>query len=145
MAGTVVDGLDGSSSSRRALHWAHHQAELTGATLRIVWAWEFPASLGLAPGIPEGWNPEGDARAEFRSVLAATLPADGPVEVQEVFAESDARHALVEAAKGADLLVVGSRGHGAVANVFLGSVSEYCAGHAPCPVVIVRDPGDEGS
>jgi nucleotide-binding universal stress UspA family protein len=50
---------------------------------------------------------------------------------------------LTDAARGAALLVVGSRGHGAFAGMLLGSVSEYCAAHAPCPVVVVRHPDDD--
>jgi nucleotide-binding universal stress UspA family protein len=45
---------------------------------------------------------------------------------------------LLRAAEGADLLVVGSRGHGAFAGMLLGSVSQHCVHHASCPVVVVR-------
>jgi nucleotide-binding universal stress UspA family protein len=63
---------------------------------------------------------------------------DPEVEVETVAVHGSAAHSLVEAAANADLLVVGSRGHGGFAGLLLGSVSQQCAHHAPCPVVIVR-------
>ena len=63
--------------------------------------------------------------------------------VERVVTEGPAAQALVEAAEDADLLVVGSRGHGGFTGLLLGSVSQQCAHHAPCAVVIVRKPREE--
>jgi len=67
------------------------------------------------------------------------------VHVSAQVREGDAAQILIAAAAGADLLVVGSRGHGGFTEALLGSVSQHCVHHAPCPVVIVRDnKGDLG-
>jgi nucleotide-binding universal stress UspA family protein len=60
------------------------------------------------------------------------------VHVESKAVEDTAPRALLREAEGADLLVVGSRGHGGFAGLLLGSVSQQCAAHGPCPVVIVR-------
>ena len=64
---------------------------------------------------------------------------DKPVEVRPTVAEGPAAQVLLAAAAGAELLVVGSRGHGGFAGMLLGSVSQHCAHHAPCPVVVIPD------
>ena len=63
---------------------------------------------------------------------------DPEVEVRPRVVEGRAGPVLVAAAEGADLLVVGCRGHGGLAGTLLGSVGQYCAHHAACPVVIMR-------
>ena len=57
--------------------------------------------------------------------------------------EGSPARSLLDISKGADLLVLGSRGHGPFVGMLLGSVSEYCAAHATCPVVVVRHQGDD--
>jgi nucleotide-binding universal stress UspA family protein len=64
---------------------------------------------------------------------------DKPVEVRAAVAEGPAAHVLLTGAAGAELLVVGCRGHGGFAGMLLGSVSQHCAHHAPCPVVVIPD------
>lgn len=65
------------------------------------------------------------------------------VEICRILVEGDARDVLVKASRGAELLVVGSRGHGRAVGAVLGSVSSYCVHHAACPVVVVREPRTE--
>jgi nucleotide-binding universal stress UspA family protein len=83
-----------------------------------------------------------NAEAVGEKALAAVQEETADVEVQCVAAEGQAAHVLLEEAKDADLLVVGSRGHGGFAGLLLGSVSQQCAHHASCPVVVVNEPDE---
>jgi nucleotide-binding universal stress UspA family protein len=141
----IVVGVDGSPPSRRALAWAARQAQLTGAQLRVVTAWQLPRDYGF-PVVLE----DVDLAAEARGLAEATVQEVlGPHPDIPVVTEVHQGHpavVLVDAARGADLLVVGSRGHGAFTGMLLGSVSEYCVTHADCPVVVFRrgeQPGEE--
>jgi nucleotide-binding universal stress UspA family protein len=142
MSGRIVVGVDGSSSSKAALAWAVEQAGLTGSSVEAVTAWHYPVMVGGIPFAPIGVidSPDyGDFATQVLSdVIGATVDPDGPVKVSSVVREGNAAQVLLEAAKGAEMLVVGSRGHGGFAEALLGSVSQACVHHAPCPVVIVR-------
>jgi nucleotide-binding universal stress UspA family protein len=117
--------VDGSHGSRAALAWALTQARLTGAAVEAVAAWQQPAT---SPG-------EGIA-VITEKVLAETVADVAGTAAQPV----DIRmKVLLEAAAGAELLVVGSRGHGAFAGMLLGSVSKHCTQHPPCPVIVIPD------
>jgi nucleotide-binding universal stress UspA family protein len=148
----VVVGVDGSSGSRKALAFALEEARLRGATLHVVHAWRTPLALTLPEPSIAGYSPlsveDVDRLATELHEKAVGL-IEGEVEEvagddpgldvrQDVF-ESDAAEALIEAARGADLLVVGSRGHGGFKGLLLGSVGQKAASHAPCPVVVVPD------
>lgn len=61
------------------------------------------------------------------------------VEIRPRVMEGNAAEALLDASTGADLLVVGNRGHGGFAEALLGSVGQHCVHHATCPVVVIRD------
>jgi nucleotide-binding universal stress UspA family protein len=137
VAGIVV-GVDGSEASKAALRWALDEARLRGAPLRVLYAWAPPLVIGPGVALPE--TDQVDAEAEGERMLdsaIAELGAEG-VDVERAAVRGLPSRVLVEAAGGADLLVVGSRGHGGFAELLLGSVSHQCAHHAPCPVVIVR-------
>jgi nucleotide-binding universal stress UspA family protein len=142
MSGRIVVGVDGSPSSKAALAWAVEQARLTGASVEAVIAWHYPVMVGGMPFAPIGVVDSVDfgdfATKVLSDVIAATTEPDGPVKVSSVVCQGPAAQVLLDAAKGADLLVVGSRGHGAFAESLLGSVSQACAHHARCPVVIIR-------
>jgi nucleotide-binding universal stress UspA family protein len=141
--GTIVVGIDGSPQSLAALRFAAAQARARGATLHLVHAWSVPyAPIATAPfvvvgGLPELERAVGEHAAH---VLDEALEAVGvgDVPVEKEVAQGDAAHALIEAAKGAEMLVVGSRGRGGFAGLLLGSVSQACVHHAPCPVVVIR-------
>ena len=139
----IVVGVDGSDPSKRALRWAADQAKLTGAKLKVVTSWEYPPTLGWAPPYPSDFDPNEDARKALQETIDAVLGPEAAVVAQAEVTEGHPAFVLTEAARGAELLVVGSRGHGAFAGMLLGSVSEYCAAHAPCPVVVVRHPDDK--
>jgi nucleotide-binding universal stress UspA family protein len=139
--GAVVVGVDGSQASRRALRWAARQAGLTGSTLEVVTAWTFPehaAPLGVVPRVP--WPEEllAQARKALDRLLDEVLPDRDKDRVHARVVRGNAAPVLVDAARNADLLVVGTRGRGEFAELVLGSVSERCVRHAGCPVVIVR-------
>ncbi|MFI8517717.1 universal stress protein [Streptomyces sp. NPDC085481] len=141
----VVVGVDGSPSSHEALWWAARHARLIGATLEAWGAYDVPgAAGGSAPPVDAAFDAQHARQAlldEVRTVLAQT----GEVPLEEHVARGNPAKVLTEASEGADVLVVGSRGRGGFASLLLGSVSQQCALHASCPVVIVRpgtaDPG----
>jgi nucleotide-binding universal stress UspA family protein len=134
----ITVGLDGSEPSRDALRWAADQAALTGSSLRILMTWEYPQSFGWPVAYPEDFDPEQETSNALRTAVAEVLGDTPPCPVELLVEQGHPGPTLVAAARDADLLVVGSRGHGAFAGMILGSVSEYCASHAPVPVVIVR-------
>ena len=136
----IVVGVDGSAPSIRALQWAARQADWSGATLEVLTAWTFPehpAPLGLESHVP--WPDEliGQARVKLDEVIGDALPNIDPQRVIARVIRGSAVRVLLDAARDAELLVVGSRGRGAMAELLLGSVSEHCVRHAVCPVVVV--------
>jgi nucleotide-binding universal stress UspA family protein len=133
----IVVGVDGSPSSKTALQWAAREAQLTASAVEVVTAWEYPELLAPPPA---DFNPEELARRVLDSAIEEVLGARPSVEVRRVVTERHPAPALVDASKGASLLVVGNRGHGEFVGVLIGSVSLHCVAHADCPVVILRGP-----
>ncbi|MGY1633497.1 universal stress protein [Geodermatophilus sp. SYSU D01186] len=134
----IVVGVDGSPSSRQALRWAARQAELTGAELHAVTAWRLPTTYGWIPPIADhDWA--GEARAVQAHAIAETLDGTQAERVRRDVVEGHPARALVRCAAGADLLVVGSRGHGGFSGMVLGSVAQHVVTQAPCPVLVVRE------
>jgi uncharacterized protein YeaO (DUF488 family)/nucleotide-binding universal stress UspA family protein len=146
--GAVVVGVDGSSASQQALRWAAAEARLRDVPLRVVHAWTFPYSVGLID--PGGLSSASgsvpleprDLRRAANEILDAAIAGPGDdlhdLEVDRVSAEGSAAAVLVDLVSASDLLVVGSRGRGGFSSLLLGSTSQQCSHHAPCPVVIVR-------
>jgi nucleotide-binding universal stress UspA family protein len=138
----IVVGIDGSEESKRAMRWAAAEAKLRGAPLRVVHAWAFPY-IAAGPGLDPVLDTEviEDVRRVAEKLVESELAELGSeisgVDVERAVVEGAPAPALLEAAVGADLLVVGSRGRGGFAELLLGSVSQQCAHHAPCPLVIV--------
>jgi nucleotide-binding universal stress UspA family protein len=159
--GRIVVGVDGSESSQRALRWAAREASMRGAPLEVVHVYETervgPTFAYDETMDPELWQKaredvEAAARrgAERAQRLVDTLVAELVAEVGEgVTAEgvaiegARAAEVLIDRSRGAELLVVGSRGRGGFTSLLLGSVSQQCAHHAQCPVVIIRPTDDE--
>jgi nucleotide-binding universal stress UspA family protein len=136
----IVVGVDHSDGAKAALRFALEEARLRQATLRAVHAWQFLGAPGITGSLPGG---EFEALRSVAEVpLDATLQevaADAEdVQVERRVVQGAPAAVLVEESRGADLLVVGSRGLGGFAQLLLGSVSQQCAQHAECPVVIVR-------
>jgi len=138
----VVVGVDGSDASQRALDWAAAAAARRGTTLRVVNGLMLTAPA--VPYRPAVWVTDYD---RLRRETVATLHRMAsraldrlpePPTVEYAVVDQSARVALMTEAENADLLVVGSRGRGGFASLLLGSVSQYCLHHAPCPITIVR-------
>jgi nucleotide-binding universal stress UspA family protein len=136
---TIVVGVDGSPGAHDALDFALREARLRDADVRVVAAWSVPAAVyaetyGL--GGPELLSElEQGARHNAARALE-DADADG-VQTTTVVREGNPAHVLLKEAGDADLLVVGSRGLGGFRGLLLGSVSQQCAHHAPCPLVVV--------
>jgi len=137
----IVAGFDGSDPAAKALAWAVRQAELTDSSLDLVMTWEWPNSYGWAVPIPDDFDPEADVRKVLDTAVAGILAEHPGLRVEPRLINGHPAPALVEASKGADLLVVGSRGHGEFVGMLVGSVSEYCVTNAHCPVLVHRVPG----
>jgi nucleotide-binding universal stress UspA family protein len=143
-SGRIVVGVDGSAGSKTALKWAMTQARLTGATVEAVTTWQDQVMYGMT----YGWAPlplAGDSVATVMgkvlddtiTEVSAQLPQ--PVTILPRVVEGNPAQVLLAAATGADMLVVGSRGHGTFVGIVLGSVSQHCVQHAPCPVVVIPE------
>jgi len=139
--GRIVAGFDGAASSLHALSWAAHQAVLTDSTLEVVMAWEWPTSYGWAVPIPDDFDPEADTRKLLDTAIADARTEHPGLKVEGRLVNGHPAPVLAETSKGADLLVVGSRGHGEFVGMLVGSVSEYCVTNAHCPVLVHRLPG----
>lgn len=143
----IVVGVDGSPSSKAALRWAIHQAQMTGTSVDAVTAWRYPATYGQPPVI-NIYDYEDGARQILTQAINEVSAEDSEVPVRPHVVQGHPAQVLLDAADGAELLVVGSRGHGGFAEALLGSVGQHCVHHAPCPVVIIRgkgqEPGDDG-
>jgi nucleotide-binding universal stress UspA family protein len=135
----IVVGVDGSDSSVGALQWACEQAERTGAHLEAVTAWQWPVSWGTAIPLPSDFDPAGDAQTMLDQIIEPIVRRHPDVVVHARAVEGHPAEVLTEASRHAELLVVGSRGHGEFSGMLLGSVSQHCAAHAASSVVIYRD------
>jgi Universal stress protein UspA and related nucleotide-binding proteins len=134
----IIVGVDGSDSSRQALQWAVREARIREAELEVVMAWRPPFVSGYPyAGIP--FDPSEFERGARRSLdeLVDAMDVTGIPKVERKLTLGDAAVTLLDAAKDADLLVVGSRGRGGFTGLLLGSVSHHLAHHSPCPLVVV--------
>jgi len=144
----IVVGIDGSAGSEEALRWALDEARLRHASLDVVHAWSFPAvamthfgSAALPVIAPEDLQ---KAAAEVaRESIGRVVGDEASVPVVTTVERGHPTAVLLNASKGANLLVVGSRGHGGFTGMLLGSVSTHVVHHATCPVVIVKPSGGQ--
>lgn len=143
--GRIVVGVDGSEGSLHALSWAGREARRRGATLEVVVAWTYPTPVLLvpvAPDPPQVKELRKQAHDLVDHALEKTADDVAGVDVERRIVEGDTSAVLIERAKEADLLVVGSRGLGGFRGLLLGSVSQQCVQHAKTPVVVVPPPDD---
>jgi nucleotide-binding universal stress UspA family protein len=136
--GRIVVGIDGSEAATDALRWGARQAALTGSPLEVIMTWEWPASLGWSVPVPDDYDPESDVRQTLDAAVDAALADHPEITVERRVVNGHPAPVLVDASKGADLLVIGSRGHGEFVGMLLGSVSEFCTTNAHCPVLVHR-------
>jgi len=138
----VVVGVDGSPASAVALSWAVRYASGLGATIRAVLAWHYPAAAGQAPvGVaPKSVTSEVEhSRDEIlEKAISDAIGADPGVPIEREITYGHPAQVLIDESEAADLLVVGSRGHGGFKGLRLGSISMHCVTHAHCPVTVVH-------
>ena len=132
----IVVGVDGSQPSRHALQWARFMAHVLDAAIDAVTVWDISAVM--AEGWVDDWNPEKETAANLHTTLEEVLGSQPTAPVREIVRRGSAARELVQASQGAQLLVVGSRGHGGFTGLLLGSVSSASAEHAHCPVLIIH-------
>jgi nucleotide-binding universal stress UspA family protein len=143
--GTIVVGVDGSDPSRKAVHWALSEAAMRGGKLVAVHAWSYYPSLPsdsldpmlMTPDFNETLGRDADRFVQHEVERLRTDAGAEHVEIEARAVEGPAASVLVEVAKDADLLVLGTRGHGGFSGLLLGSVSQQVSHHAPCPLVLV--------
>ncbi|RKS06487.1 nucleotide-binding universal stress UspA family protein [Nocardiopsis sp. Huas11] len=147
----IVVGVDGGVNSRRALGLAMNLAEEAGGEVVVVHSWDIPFAYDPVALTASGWQPQEELFDEQSEKLVAELLADvvderpegSDVTVSVIRTRSRASEALLEAATGADAIVVGSRGRGSVRGLLLGSVSQAVLHHSPIPVVVLPRHADE--
>jgi nucleotide-binding universal stress UspA family protein len=131
----IVVGIDGSEHSNAALRWALKEAECHSGTVTAVVAWQVPFL-----SFPGGFD-RNELEKAYKNFVIETVSAIAPkpaVPLETLVAEGDPTESLVEASKGANLLVLGIRGRSRFAGLLLGSVSQGAAASAHCPVVLVK-------
>lgn len=145
MSGRIVVGVDGSQGARAALEWALAEARLRSDTVEVVHARHAPPHM--IPGPYAGPTAASEesidrTREQAERLLEHEVRAVDThgVEIESIAPTGSAANSLLDVAKGADLLVVGTRGRGGFTGLLLGSVSQQVSHHAPCPVVVVPHP-----
>jgi nucleotide-binding universal stress UspA family protein len=142
----IVVGVDGTDGGRRALRWAVHEPTTRGGSVQAVMSWRWDTDDETTAPPPTGVGPRGSGsrreRAEqtLRTEIAdqtAAVPATAGVTVAAEVVEGRAAQVLCDAARDADLLVLGSHGHDRVYRTVLGSVAQEVVDAAPCPVVVI--------
>jgi nucleotide-binding universal stress UspA family protein len=148
----IVVGVDGSAGAQEALRWALAEGRLRRWPVRVVHAWTFGYIGSSVEGslYGDGWsNPYSSAGADLsdlhsaaealleRSLTDVEDETEG-IDIERQVVQGAVAAILVSAVAPGDLLVVGSRGHGGFVGLLLGSVSQQCVHHAPCPVVVVH-------
>jgi nucleotide-binding universal stress UspA family protein len=133
----ILVGVDGSESSIDALRWAGSLSRDSSVELDVVTCWHLPTYAGMGE-LPAEWNPADDASQTLAIAVKAAFGDDPPAGLKATVLQGHPAQVLVEASADADILVVGTRGHGGFVGLLLGSVSAYCVEHAACPVMVTR-------
>jgi len=136
----IVVGVDASEESKAALRWAARYAASIGADLDVVHAWHALDEHAWLQSLPPPADPTDIARKALAHVVDEVV-TPATLRVQTFVLEGHAAQVLVNASRGADMLVVGDRGFGGFDGLLLGSVSGHCAAHATCSVAIIRAQG----
>jgi nucleotide-binding universal stress UspA family protein len=140
----IVVGVDGSASSKSALRWAARWSTATGAPVMAVLTWEMPMNYGWGySAFPEDWNPQVDGEKYLAQTIDEVFGSQRPTGMVLAVREGKPAQVLLDFSRDAEMLVVGSRGHGGFVGLLMGSVSSTCAEHATCPVLVVHDEASE--
>ncbi|MGA2872270.1 MAG: universal stress protein [Candidatus Dormibacteria bacterium] len=138
----IVVGVDGSEASRKALEWAGREAEVRGQRVLAISSYLIPTLGTAAPGFlfdPADVEELTDYHQKVLATEIAAASQEHPaVQIEGRTVEGSVAQLLTDASERASRRVVGSRGHGGVVGLLLGSVSQHCATHAHCPAVVVR-------
>jgi len=134
----IVVGVDGSDQSKAAMDWAIEESRLRNGDVQAVTAWSFPY---VTDAMGAAWDYEVFEK-DAQGILEAELERvkDQGVTVTGRVVEGNPASALIDASRNADLVAVGSRGHGGFTGMLLGSVSHQTIHHAHCPVLVIREP-----
>lgn len=133
----IVVGIDGSEQAQRALLAAIEEARLRDATLTVIHVAPFPFDLSAPILAPQPTGAELRSRAVDLIDEALGLVDAGDLDVERIALIGHAASELCEAARDADLLVIGSRGLGGFRGLLVGSVTQQVVAHAPCPILVV--------
>jgi nucleotide-binding universal stress UspA family protein len=131
----IVVGVDGSETSQRALGWALEEGRLRHVGVEVVHAWNPPTHA--VPTLPNAYAPFDEAARTVVDQALAHADTTGVPTVRPVVRQGSGGEVLVRLARGADLVIVGSRGLGGFKGLLLGSVSHHLSHHAPCPVIVI--------
>jgi nucleotide-binding universal stress UspA family protein len=136
--GRIVVGVDSSKTSLKALRWALAEAKLRASSLQLVHAFPRPELVGMTMVVTLPSDDElREASAQVLDEALEAVGGAGGVEVSTHVGAGGPASVLVETAKDAELLVIGSRGLGGFRGMLLGSVTQQVIAHAPCPVVVI--------
>lgn len=133
----VTVGFDGSPGSLAALRFAVDEARRRAVALRVVTVWEFPTTLMMGVILPPDFPQESAAAARRAAQEAIDDLGNTGIPIEIAVTDGSASATLVGESRTSEVLVVGSRGHGAFADLVLGSVSLACTQYAVCPVVVI--------
>ncbi|MEO7007013.1 MAG: universal stress protein [Terrimesophilobacter sp.] len=131
----IVVGIDGSEASINALRYAVRVATAWGVPLEAICVWAYPPFFATDP--PANWWPEEEAEKTLADVSHTVFGDTAPSWFRATVNRGTPARVLLDASESAEMLVLGSRGHGGFVGLLLGSVSTTCSQHARCPVLIV--------
>ena len=135
----IVVGIDGSESSVKALQEARRVAEALKVRLEAVAVWQNSHSMYDFYASQSGWTPEKQIEKLLEDAAESAFGADRPANFTMTMLQgNNPAKAMIKHSAGAEMLVLGSRGHGGFSGLLLGSVSTACVAHAQCPVLIVH-------
>jgi len=135
-SGRIVVGVDGSEASVSALRQGIRMANALNTSVEAVTAWRFSTAVATVGEL--GYTPEDDAKAIMSGAIKSGIGATVPPWFTGKIIEGNADQVLISESTGTEMLVVGSRGHGGLSGLLLGSVSALCAERAHCPVLIIH-------
>ena len=133
----IIVGVDGSPSSNAALEWAAQEAEIRGSALELIHAWNYP-NLGYGGYVAVLEDFEKDAAALLDEVVVSVRKNYPNLKLVSSLIQGPTAQTIIDRAKEADMVVVGSRGRGGFSGLLLGSVGQQLVHHCPAPVVIIH-------